>query len=74
LECSDPIWMRSTLGRPEPSRSEAGMMSEETYGAGQKESIDVIGSLTDEGVECQALREKKTNELYTLLQACESTN
>jgi hypothetical protein len=50
------------------------MMSEETYGAGQKESIDVIGSLTDEGVECQALREKKTNELYTLLQACESTN
>lgn len=30
-------------------------------------SITVIGTLTDEGVECQAMREDKTNKLYTLI-------
>jgi len=30
-------------------------------------SITVVGTLTDEGVECQAMRENKTNKLYTLV-------
>ena len=29
------------------------------------EDLVVIGTLTDEGVECQALREDGTNDLYT---------
>jgi hypothetical protein len=37
--------------------------SEETA----SKSITVVGTLTDEGVECQAMREDKTNELYTLI-------
>lgn len=34
--------------------------------ADQKDTVVVVGTLTDEGVECQALRQDGTNELYTL--------
>lgn len=37
-----------------------------TAPAQSAKTITVIGTLTSEGVECQAMREEKTNELYTL--------
>jgi hypothetical protein len=42
------------------------MANENDESGGQKESIVVVGTLTDEGIECQALREDKTDKLYTL--------
>jgi hypothetical protein len=42
------------------------MASEPVQTAASK-SVTVIGTLTDEGVECQAMREDKTNKLYTLI-------
>jgi hypothetical protein len=32
-----------------------------------KKEVKVTGTLTAEGVECQAMRQDKTNELYTLI-------
>ncbi|MFL6258233.1 MAG: hypothetical protein ACJ76Y_00865 [Thermoanaerobaculia bacterium] len=42
------------------------MASEPVQTAASK-SVTVIGTLTDEGVECQAMREDKTNKLCTLI-------
>ena len=35
--------------------------------SGSDNSITVIGILTDEGVECQAMRSKDDNKLFTLI-------
>jgi hypothetical protein len=49
----------------EPERRTA-MVNELSHEAANK-SITVVGTLTDEGVECQAMREDKTNKLYKLI-------
>jgi hypothetical protein len=43
------------------------VMANETSQETASKSITVVGTLTDEGVECQAMREDKTNKLYTLI-------
>jgi hypothetical protein len=42
-------------------------MANESSREAANKSVTVVGILTDEGVECQAMREDKTNKLYTLI-------
>ncbi|HXI11126.1 MAG TPA: hypothetical protein VNM92_00565 [Thermoanaerobaculia bacterium] len=47
--------------------SENAMTGNGDSGSGKSSgSITISGTLTDEGVECRAMRDGKTNELYTL--------
>lgn len=42
-------------------------MASETYQQTASKTVTVTGTLTDEGVECRAMREDGTKELYTLV-------
>jgi hypothetical protein len=42
------------------------MASSKSSAMGTANTLVLVGTLTDEGVECQAMREDKSNELFTL--------